>query len=441
MQLSESGGFSPLGPGAGQRGATAPGGFSPPAELMRALTRSMTQCRQESDSGALLLIGIHNFAMILSAYGHDVAESVVRQLMHRIQGILGPDDTIMLTQRDQFAVILEHSYPEDTATLGIRIATIMQNYGRDHFATAALHVIGAIGSVHFPEETITPEDALDKAYMALNSAQGTVYRPYDLSRKESDLCRQQMGLANYLYSAYKERRLRLAWQPVVASATGAISHYEALLRMVSPSGKVTSAGVLIPIAEKMGLIEDIDKLVLDMVAEELKRSPGVSLGFNVSNLTTENAQWLERVHEHVESAPDIAPRMMVEITETAVQRDLRRVALFVATLQSLGAQVALDDFGSGYTSFRQLKALSVDMVKIDGVFVKDLARNADDQFFVHTLLAFAKGFGLKTVAEYVETGEIAKLLMEMGVDYLQGYYFGKPESNRRWLDSGEYRKD
>ena len=168
------------------------------------------------------------------------------------------------------------------------------------------------------------------------------------------------------------------------------------------------------------------------------RLAGVVLAFNVSNLTTENPMWLDAISQALKETPDIAPRLIVEITETAIHRDLRRTAYFVASLQSMGCQVALDDFGSGYTSFRQLKALSVDMVKIDGMFIKDLARNADNRFFVKILLDFAQGFGLSTVAEFVETGEVTKILMEMGIDYMQGYYFGKPANHRAWLNEGEY---
>jgi EAL domain-containing protein (putative c-di-GMP-specific phosphodiesterase class I) len=131
--------------------------------------------------------------------------------------------------------------------------------------------------------------------------------------------------------------------------------------------------------------------------------------------------------------PDIASRLIIEITETAAHRDMRRTAYFVASMQEMGCTVALDDFGSGYTSFRQLKALSVDMVKIDGSFVKDMTENSDNHFFVKTLLDFTRCFGLESVAEFVETGETAKALMELGVDYQQGYYFGKPENFRSWL--------
>jgi EAL domain-containing protein (putative c-di-GMP-specific phosphodiesterase class I) len=195
------------------------------------------------------------------------------------------------------------------------------------------------------------------------------------------------------------------------------------------------------VAEKMGMIDLVDTMVMEMVIDELRRSPNVHLAFNVSNHTTENGVWLDSISQKLKETPDIAPRLSVEITETAVHRDLRRAAYFVASLQAMGCTVALDDFGSGYTSFRQLKALSVDIVKIDGIFIKDIAQSADNQFFVKTLLDFAQAFGLETVAEFVETGEIAKILMEMGVDYLQGYYLGKPQNHRSWLNEGEYRKD
>ena len=133
-------------------------------------------------------------------------------------------------------------------------------------------------------------------------------------------------------------------------------------------------------------------------------------------------------------------RLIFEITETAVHGDLKHSARFCAEVQALGCMVALDDFGSGYTSFRQLKTLSIDFVKIDGAFIRDLTDNADSRLFVKTMLDFIRGFGLKSVAEFVENGEIAKMLMELGVDYLQGYYFGKPENHRSWLSEGEYKK-
>ncbi len=416
-------------------------GFNYPGNFVAMLDASIKQVIDNHTSGSLVLVSISNLAMIINAYGHDTSECVMADLAGMIRAILSENDRIERVQRDQLGIILIGSYPEETQAIAQRIHNIIVNFGRDNFDTASLHIIGVVGSVHFPLETASAHDALDKAYITVNSANSIPCRTFDMTRDEADQSRQQMGLANYLLRAFKEKRLRLAYQPVIESKTGKTAHYEALLRMVSQSGKISSAGALIPVAEKMGLIDIIDTMVMEMVIEELRNSPDVTLAFNVSNHTTENAVWLENIAELLKETPDIAQRLIVEITETAVHRDLRRTAFFVASLQSMGCQVALDDFGSGYTSFRQLKALSVDMVKIDGIFIKDLAHSADNQFFVKTLLDFAQGFGLTTVAEFVENGEITKILMGMGVDYMQGYYFGKPENHRSWLKEGEYKRD
>ncbi len=420
---------------------TYPGSAVYPAEFVSQLEKTIQTVIANHTSGGLMLVSISNLAMIINAYGHDTSEIVMHDLLRNIQSMLSPGDQMRRLQRDQFGIILASSYPEDAAILATRIHTVIQNFGRDNFATAALYLIGSIGSVSFPLDSTSAQDALDKAYVAVHSLQSAPHRTYEMTRHEADQCRQQMGLANYLFKAFKENRLRLAYQPVIESKTGKTAHYEALLRLVNHTGTISSAGALIPIAERMGLIDLIDTMVMEMVITELRHAPDVTLAFNVSNLTTENPVWLDRLGQLLKETPEIASRLIVEITETAVHRDLRRTAFFVASLQSMGCLVALDDFGSGYTSFRQLKALSVDMVKIDGVFIKDLAHNTDNRFFVKTLLDFAQGFGLATVAEFVENGEITKVLMELGVDYMQGYYFGKPGINRRWLNEGEYREE
>jgi EAL domain-containing protein (putative c-di-GMP-specific phosphodiesterase class I) len=129
----------------------------------------------------------------------------------------------------------------------------------------------------------------------------------------------------------------------------------------------------------------------------------------------------------------MAERLTVEITETVALEDIDETARFVRSLRDLGCRVALDDFGAGYTSFRNLKALAVDCVKIDGSYVRGLEDNVDNQLFVRTLLGLAEGLGLVTVAECVETAPEAALLTRRGVRFLQGWHFGKPEIDRPWL--------
>ena len=412
-----------------------------PADFINSLENAIKTAILEHTTGSLLLIYVSNLSMIINAYGHDTSEIVIHDLIKMLRSVLGENDIVQRIQRDQLAIILNNSYPEDTAIITSRIHNLVQNFGRDDFATASLYVMGIVGSVNFPTETADARDALDKAFVAIGSEQSSPQRTYESTRHEADMCRQQMGLTNFMFKAMKEKRLKMAYQPVIDVKTGKTSHYEALLRIVNETGKISSAGALIPVAEKMGLIDIIDNQVMETIVDEMRSSPNVTLAFNVSNMTTENHVWLDAFRKQIKQTPEIANRLIVEITETAAQRDLRSTAYFVASVQELGCSVALDEFGSGYTSFRQLKALSVDMVKIDGTFVKDLEKNADNQFFVKILLDFAQGFGLKTVAEFVENGEVAKTLMDMGVDYLQGYYLGKPQNYRSWLDKGEYKEE
>jgi EAL domain-containing protein (putative c-di-GMP-specific phosphodiesterase class I) len=173
-----------------------------------------------------------------------------------------------------------------------------------------------------------------------------------------------------------------------------------------------------------------------MVLNELAADSDVKLAMNISALSTTDPSWLRLLTSHVKTRPELARRLLVEITETTVLQDIKETIRFVAALREMGVQVALDDFGAGYTSFRHLQELNIDMVKIDGSFVKTLAERANSRLFVRTLQSFAEGLGLKTVAEYVETAEIAEILADYGIGYLQGWHFGRPTPDRPWLTPG-----
>ncbi|MBN8532164.1 MAG: EAL domain-containing protein, partial [Alphaproteobacteria bacterium] len=354
----------------------------------------------------ILLIAIKNLAMITRAYGSKAAEEAMSQL-----------ETICLSQLPKGALVqrflldaLAITLPGEDVNALARRADMMSSAVLNHLPAASGQTMHLL-----PHTAVLPLSADDPRDMF-----SCLHRAHAMLQIEGDAAqlaqesRQQMELADYLKQAIRDRKLRLAYQPVVHSFTGKICHYEALLRLVGHDGKVSSAGTLIPIAEKLGLIQAIDDLVLDMVIEELKKSGDVSLAMNVSSITTANSLWLDRLSRAVEDRPDMASRLIVEITETAALRDLRDTAYFVAAVQGLGCRVALDDFGAGYTSFRQLRTLSVDMVKIDGAFIRDIRDNPENLLFVKTLLDFIKGFGLEAVAEFVETGDVAKQLMEMG---------------------------
>jgi EAL domain-containing protein (putative c-di-GMP-specific phosphodiesterase class I) len=173
--------------------------------------------------------------------------------------------------------------------------------------------------------------------------------------------------------------------------------------------------------------------VLNSVLEELRRNPSVKFGVNLSNSTIQNGEWLSMALTLIENS-GVASRLTLEITETVEQRDTKKVIRFVTSMQELGCSIALDDFGAGFTSLAQLKHLPVDVIKIDGSYVRDIVYNPESRLFVKTLLDFSRNFGLKTIAEFVENVEIANLLTEMGVDYMQGNYFSPATAKRSWIE-------
>jgi EAL domain-containing protein (putative c-di-GMP-specific phosphodiesterase class I) len=395
------------------------------------------QQQNKSKGGSVIICAITSFNIIAQALGQSAAESVIQEVELKLKQLLPEETDIFRIHNDQFGLILQNTNREITKNTIYQIEDCIRRHGMES-EVGAVHTSSVCGYTHFSAEDQNAALIIDRVFNDLNRHPLMLQTALTQDPEDSVMARQQMGLANYLSKALDENKLRLAYQPIIDAKSGEIAHYEALLRLIDDKGRINSAGALIPIAERMGLINMVDHKVLEMVVHELETYPEVKLAFNVSNLTTENPEWLAQMQQLLGDRPEIAARLTVEITETAAQRDLRRTAYFVAMVQDLGCQVALDDFGSGYTSFRQLKTLSVDCVKIDGSFIRDLSDNADNRFFVKTLLEFTELFGLKSVAEYVETGESAKLLMELGVDYLQGYYFSRPENHRSWLKDGEY---
>jgi EAL domain-containing protein (putative c-di-GMP-specific phosphodiesterase class I) len=240
-----------------------------------------------------------------------------------------------------------------------------------------------------------------------------------------------------LRAALGQDRLLFAFQPVVCATSGEVDYFECLLRMRDPNGGLIACGEFIAAAEETGLIGLIDRHVLHRVFAELATHPTVRLGFNVSGRTACDRPWLRLLMGLLRRRPEWASRLVVEITETAALDDLHESARFVDTLRHAGCRIALDDFGAGHTSLRHLRALAVDIIKIDGSFIRNLTARRENRIILRHLLALTREFGLGTVAECVETAEEAALLREEGVGYLQGYHFGRPTIERPWLDASQ----
>jgi EAL domain-containing protein (putative c-di-GMP-specific phosphodiesterase class I) len=248
--------------------------------------------------------------------------------------------------------------------------------------------------------------------------------------------RRNRSVAETVENALRQDRLLFAFQPVVCAASGEIDYFECLLRMRDEERGLVTCGEFITAVEQQGLIGLIDRHVVCKVVEELAVHPTVKLGLNISGLTACDRDWLRLVIGLLRRKPDLACRLVVEITETAALANLAESARCVDALRDLGCRVALDDFGAGYTSLRHLQLLAVDTVKIDGGFVRGLPASHESRVFLRHLVDLAHGFGLRTVGECVETAAEAALLRAEGAGYLQGFYCGRPTTERRWLGEG-----
>lgn len=234
-----------------------------------------------------------------------------------------------------------------------------------------------------------------------------------------------------LKKALVENTASFAYQPVINRVTGEVPYYECLLRIPEGSFGRTSAGPYIAIAERVGINSMLDKIVLDMAVNELIAAPELSLSVNISNVGILDDTFFDRVINLLGDR-SIASRMIIEITETSINADFEKTRLFVEAVKKLGARVAIDDFGAGFTSFRQLQYFPIDVIKIDGAFVRNVGHSSNARYLVKALADMAKHLGIKTVAEFVENGEIAKFLLDIEIDYMQGNFFSPAVNHRLW---------
>jgi EAL domain-containing protein (putative c-di-GMP-specific phosphodiesterase class I) len=260
-----------------------------------------------------------------------------------------------------------------------------------------------------------------------NNSGGTKAHPVQAHTSPS---RHGAAVEARIRAALREGRLFLAFQPVVCSSTGKVDYFECLLRMRDEQGDIVAAASFVTTLEELGLIGMIDHYVLEKTFEELATDPEVRLGLNVSGLTVCDRSWLQLLTSLLRRRSDLAPRLVVEITETAALGDIAQTACFVDTLRQAGCRVALDDFGAGHTSLRHLRSLPVHIVKIDGSLIRQVTSRSHHRVFLRHLLCLSETCGLITVAESVESAEEAEWLRTEGVACLQGYFIGRPTIER-----------
>ena len=244
---------------------------------------------------------------------------------------------------------------------------------------------------------------------------------------------QRRNTMEMVRTAIERQDVVLAFQPVVQGARpGAIAFHEGLIRVLDATGRVIPAVDFIETVETSALGRKIDCLSLEMGLIALAENPSLRLSINMSARSIGYPHWMQVLSEGLRASPTAGERLILEITESSAMLLPDLVSAFMHDQQCKGISFALDDFGAGHTSFRYLREFYFDLVKIDGQFIRGIAQNPDNQVLTEALLSISRHFDMFTVAESVETAEDAAYLQGIGVDCLQGYYFGAPTIQPPW---------
>jgi diguanylate cyclase (GGDEF)-like protein len=402
--------------------------------LRESLDHMLAHSTRTGLAGAYLAIGVDKLANINDIFGHETGDKVIVEMGRRLDRCLRVSDVIGRVGGDRFGIVLAHCPEHNITTVAEKILGAASQMPIDTEA-GPVYATVSIGAASYPEQAKTSYEVMTRAETALAEAKRAgrdCFIPYRMSDEQRQRHRKGVALGERVQRALRDERLCFAYQPVVDANTRVVDYYECLLRMIDDDGRIVPASEFVAAIEKLGYIRLIDRWVLERAVAETAAHPGICLGFNISGFTATDRAWLRGASAILQGEREVASRLVVEITETAALHDLDESAEFVTTLRELGCRIALDDFGAGFTSLRHLQTLAIDTVKIDGAFVRNLAEKAENQVFLRHLVGLAKSLNLLTVAECVETAEEAALLRREGVNFLQGYYYGRPSLEPPW---------
>ena len=397
------------------------------SQMLAVLAATIAETVKLRSSCGFLLAAIDHLGRINEAYGFDVADEVIAAVARRMQSQLRGKDHLGRLSGNKIGVILNNCTPDDLMIASDRLLVGVRN---EVVQTSAGPVAATvtIGGIAVPRHARSVNEALQRAQDALYSARTRrhgSFQAYRPNPEREERRRDNVRATDEIISALNERRIFIAYEPIVETASRRPAFHECLMRIKRPDGSLLAVNEFIPWAERLGLVRLLDHRVLELVMAALIGSPGLKASVNVSTDSTIDPDWWTGLAATLRVHAGVAERLTVEITETAAVQDIDDMRGFVARVKDLGCRIAIDDFGAGATSFRNLRKLGVDLLKIDGAFVQNLPHSQDDRAFVRTLIELAQRLELKTVAEWVQDEASAEMLAGWGCDYLQGHLIGR----------------
>ena len=378
---------------------------------------------------SVIMIDLDNFKYINDTFGHPIGDMVLRELTAMLLAELRKGDVLARLGGDEFAIIL----PETPASSGLQVANKLHQTltGKEfELPVGKIRTTASFSMVSFPEDGKTENEIYSAMDVVLYKAK--THGKNQVMTAESEEDRSMMTIfkqGDFLRNALRENRIEAFLQPIVNVQTNTVVAFEVLVR-VRDGELIIPAGEFIEVAEELGMAKELDREVfrkgLAHYAKVTEIHPQAKFFFNLFPRSFNDIEWVRGIPGLVESAGVPCEKIVLEITEREALPNLTQVRAVIEELRGSKISVALDDFGSGFSSFLYLKYLSIDYVKIEGSFVRNMVADERDRIIVEMINSMAHQFGLKTVAEFVEDEVTAKMLAEIGVDYAQGYYYGRP---------------
>jgi diguanylate cyclase (GGDEF)-like protein/PAS domain S-box-containing protein len=399
-----------------------------------ALELRVNGCIGEGKPGALLVLDLDNFKYFNSAYGPRTGDQLIRAVGSALHnGLRDTGGELFRLGGDEFAVHLPEALRENAVEAA---AKLLEAIGYYRFPapdnSGVIKVSASIGIALYPFHGADLSALLASADIALYSAKDQGRNRYMLFDQDSASVRsthQRMSRGRMLREVLDEDRIVLVSQPVVRLADQAVVHHEVLMRVRDRDGGLLEPGPFVDAAESMGVIQEFDLKVVRKLLDVLGARPRDERRryfVNLSRRSISDPAWVREFLGLLSSTSVDVRQLAFEITETAAMAEVGVTLDFIRMVKERGCRFALDDFGSGFSSFYYLKRFDVDYLKIDGRFIKDLHQDPGNQIFVKALRDVGHSLAKQIIAEWVETVEAADLLNEMGIQYGQGYYFQAP---------------
>nr|WP_319514262.1 GGDEF and EAL domain-containing protein [uncultured Cohaesibacter sp.] len=392
------------------------------------LQLTLEQCKQKGKQACFLIAHIDNFRVVNEAYGFDVADQVICEVARRIARRLRDGDLVGRISGTKFGLLINNCSEKEMAAAAERFLDaareelIMTDVGPVHVTLTMGGVYLGEGVEDLRQAEICALDALDRAK---SHCRGT-FRAFQAKTFALEERQQKIRMSDEVITALNERRIDLAFQPIVEARTGAVAFHEVLVRVKDRDGNPIPAESFVHYAEQLGLAAMLDHRILEMTLDLLFAHEKVQLSMNVCPDVGGDKEWMSYLRARLVNNPDVAGRLMIEIAERSTLENPETAVEFVRSVKELGIRVAIDDFGAGYTSFQQLHVLDADMVKIAGSLMRDIAENEQNRAIVRMFAELASELGFDVVAKWVVSAEVADLLAPLKVAYLQGFHFGEP---------------